>query len=163
MAEEGKLQAIVGLYDVAAVELLHPAMVWRCVVLPAPLMPTIPTFYPRCTQGHQLDMPSSHTPDGMVDAPLFIKPDLAVAESLERSADHPSAMPPSEVVVTYEDREALRRPWVGSVGDGEGKGEMGGDRGLETLELRWRAGSLQQRRREEESRRTSLGSSTEAN
>jgi hypothetical protein len=71
-------------------------------------------------------------------------------------------MPPSEVVVTYEDREALRRPWVGSVGDGEGKGEMGGDRGLETLELRWRAGSLQRRRREE-SRRTSLGSSTEAN
>jgi hypothetical protein len=67
------------------------------------------------------------------------------------------------VVVTYEDREALRRPWVGSVDDGEGKGEMGGDRGLETLELRWRAGSLQRRWREEESRRTSLGSSTEAN
>lgn len=66
----------------------------------------------------------------MVDAPLFdcflldIKPDSAAAESLERSADHPSAMPPSEVVVTYEDREALRRPWMGIVGEGEGKGEM---------------------------------------
>jgi hypothetical protein len=90
-------------------------------------------------------MLSSHTPDGMVDAPLFdcflldIKPNSAVAELLERSADHPSAMPPSEVVVTYEGRDALRRPWMESVGDGEGKGEMGWE-GIEASMKLWISG-----------------------
>jgi hypothetical protein len=142
MAEEGKLQAIVGLYDVAAVELLDAGDGVEMCGFAGAVDAHNPHLLPALHLKDTSWMPSSHTPDGMVDAPLFIKPDLAVAESLERSADHPSAMPPSEVVVTYEDREALRRPWMGIVGDGEGKGEMGGDRGLETLELRSRAGSL---------------------